>query len=570
MKKLINETGAVVPQALAGLAMLHPGIVLLPGHTTALRADVQALRARGEVALVSGGGAGHEPAHAGYIGPGLLTAAVAGDVFTSPSTDAVLAAIEAVAGPGGVLLIVKNYTGDRLNFGLAAEIARSRGIAVEMVVVADDAALAARSDHAGRRGIAGTVLVHKVAGAAAAAGQSLQQVRDAARAAIAAVSTMGVALSPCTVPAAGRPGFTLGEDEIELGLGIHGEAGVERTRIAPADALVGRLLDTLRGDLHLQAGDRVALLVNNLGGTPSIEMTLVAGAALQQLAQHGLRVERAWCGTFLTALEMAGMSLSLLRLDDALLAALDAPAQAPAWPAHDGKVAPDAGARAATPAPSDAAAASAAAAHATGRVHGAIPDALLAVAQALEQAEDELTRMDQVVGDGDLGISLSRGARALRAELPAYPLQDLPGSLRALSATLRRALGGTSGPLYAIGLLRAAQALDQSPADGAAALQAAADGIAEVGGAARGDRTMLDALLPAAAAWAAAGPALAAGLQAAADAAQQGCEATAQSVARRGRASYLGERARGHADPGARAVALWLQALATQAARAPS
>ena len=264
---------------LAGLAMAHPQIALLDGQQVALRADVEAIKARGEVALVSGGGAGHEPAHAGYIGPGMLTAAVVGDVFSSPSTDAVLAAIHAVAGPVGVLLIVKNYTGDRLNFGLAAEIARAEGWAVEMVVVADDVALAAQGDHAGRRGLAGAVLVHKIAGAVAAAGGTLAQVRAAAADAAAAIGTMGVALTPCTVPAAGRPGFELAADEVELGLGIHGEAGVRRSAIEPADAIVAQLLGAIVADLALVAGDRVALLVNNLGGTPAMEIAIVARAA---------------------------------------------------------------------------------------------------------------------------------------------------------------------------------------------------------------------------------------------------------------------------------------------------
>jgi triose/dihydroxyacetone kinase / FAD-AMP lyase (cyclizing) len=206
MKKLINAVSTVVPEMLSGLVALNPGLVMLAGSTIVVRADAQAAAQRGEVALISGGGAGHEPAHAGYVGPGMLSAAVAGEVFTSPSTDAVLEAIHAVAGPAGVLLIVKNYTGDRFNFGLAAEIARADGIAVEMVIVADDVALSAGGEHAGRRGLAGTVLVHKIAGAAAAERRPLAEVAQAAGAAAAALGTMGVALTPCTVPAAGKAG----------------------------------------------------------------------------------------------------------------------------------------------------------------------------------------------------------------------------------------------------------------------------------------------------------------------------------------------------------------------------
>ena len=498
MKKLINAPGAVVPEMLAGLVALHPGLALLDGEQVVVRADPG--WDRSIVALISGGGAGHEPAHAGYIGPGLLTAAVVGDVFTSPSVDAVLAAIRAVTGPAGALLIVKNYTGDVLNFGLAAELARADGLQVASVIVDDDAALG-QGGGAGRRGIAGTVLVHKVAGAAAAAGLPLEAVQAEARAAITALGTMGVALTPCTVPAAGVPGFALGETEVELGLGIHGEAGVRRMAIAPVHELVRTLVDTVIADRTLARGDRVALLANNLGGTPTMEMAIVAGEAVAACEAAGLRVERAWSGTFLTALEMAGCSVSLMRLDDARLARLDAVASAPAWP---GPSYPASSARPRTPAP-----AVAPVLPSTDR-DGEVDRVLRAVAAALQVAEPELTRLDQLAGDGDLGISMARGAAAMLDALPDLPTADLPATLRALSAVLRRSLGGSSGPFYAMGLLRAADALQAS--GGAAgstgfgrAIAAACAGITALGGAERGDRTMLDALLPAADALAAGG-----------------------------------------------------------------
>ena len=542
MKKLINEPSAVVPEMLDGLAALSPGIALLDGEMVAVRADWD----RKGVALISGGGAGHEPAHAGYVGPGLLTAAVAGDVFTSPGVDAVLAAIRAVASEAGVLLIVKNYTGDRLNFGLAAEIARTEGLQVATVVVDDDAALGAGGG-AGRRGIAGTVLVHKVAGAAAAAGLDLHAVKREAEAAIAAVGTMGVALTPCTVPAAGAPGFELGANEVELGLGIHGEAGVRRAPIGPARELMRTLVETVAADRGIGRGESAALLVNNLGGTPAMEMLIAAREAVAACETLGIRVERAWCGSFLTALEMAGCSVSLMRLDAGRLARLDAPASAPAWPgpgapAHLGR------SRAAAPTPP------APPPPATAR-DPRVDRALRAVAAALRDAEPVLTRMDQAVGDGDLGISLARGAAAVERDLPAYPTADAADTLRALSATLRRALGGSSGPFYAVALLRAAEALRERPGAWGAALRAGCDGIAALGGAAPGDRTMLDALDPAATALAASG------LDAAVAAAEAGVERTAAMPPRRGRSSYLGDRALGHADPGAQAVAIWLRAV---------
>jgi len=227
MKKLINHPQAVVEEMLEGLVAVYPGLCRLPGQSVLVRSDLPDAAAR-PVAVLSGGGSGHEPAHAGYVGRGMLSAAVAGDVFTSPPPDAVVAAIRATAGPRGALLVVKNYTGDRLNFGLAAEMARAEGLAVESVVVADDLAGTASPGGAGPRGLAGTILVHKVAGAVAETGASLEAVAAEARATADAVRTMGVALTPCTIPAAGRPGFTLGENEIELGLGIHGEPGIRR------------------------------------------------------------------------------------------------------------------------------------------------------------------------------------------------------------------------------------------------------------------------------------------------------------------------------------------------------
>ena len=381
MKKLINDPAAVVPQMLEGLVRLSPGLRLMSDSNVAVRTE-----STEGVALVSGGGAGHEPAHAGFVGTGLLHAAVAGDVFTSPSTNAVLDAIRAVAGPAGVLLIVKNYTGDRLNFGLAAEMARAEGIPAEVVIVDDDTALDAGPDTAGRRGIAGTVLVHKVAGAAAAAGLDLAGVKAEAEAAIAALGTMGVALSAATVPAAGKPGFTLGEDEIELGLGIHGEPGIRRARVEPADRLTEILLDRIIAQKGLNTGDRVALLVNNLGATPPMEIAIMARAALALLEARDIRVERVWAGTFLTAIDMAGCSLSLLKLDDTRLARLDAPASAPAWTAgHE-------------PQPSTPLAPIAAKAAPQGTASPRFEAALRAICATLTEAEPKLTAMDQAVG----------------------------------------------------------------------------------------------------------------------------------------------------------------------------
>ncbi|WP_298966406.1 dihydroxyacetone kinase family protein [uncultured Methylobacterium sp.] len=558
MKKLINDPRHVVREMLEGLVDLHPGLAILEDETVVVRAGLPE-PARRPVAVLSGGGAGHEPAHAGYVGPGLLAGAVSGDVFTSPSTDAVLAGIRACAGPAGAVLIVKNYTGDRLNFGLAAELARAEDIPTEVVVVADDVALRDRIDPARSRGIAGTVLVHKIAGAAAEAGLPVADVAAAARGAAARLGTMGVALTPCTVPAVGRPGFTLGEDEIELGLGIHGEAGSQRATAQAADALVDLLIDRILAALDLGAGARVALLVNGLGATPPMELAIVARRALAALRGRGLTVERAWAGNFLTALDMAGCSVSVLTADDAVLAALDAPASAPSWPGG-GRVAPERGtirrAAASTPPVSGPAFALASRFRA----------ALAAVAAALRADEARLADLDGRAGDGDLGASMVRAAEAIEG-LPDSAWTSPVATLAGLGDALRRSIGGSSGPFYATALLRASRRLGDEPDLGewAAAFEEAVAAIADLGGARPGDRTMLDALHPAAGAFRAA---VAAGrnardaLAAAADAAEAGAAATAGMTPRLGRASYLGERAVGVPDAGASAVATWLRALA--------
>ncbi|WP_422924064.1 glycerone kinase [Singulisphaera sp. PoT] len=565
MKKLINRPEAVVEEMVEGLVAIDPRIVRVPGQTVVVRADADSIKDR-QVTLISGGGSGHEPAHAGYVGRGMLSAAVAGEVFTSPSADAVLAAIRAVGGKAGVLLIVKNYTGDRLNFGLAAEMARAEGIEVEMVIVADDVALAATTENAGRRGIAGTVLVHKVAGAAAEAGASLAEVLAEARATAEAVGTMGVGLSPCTVPASGKPGFSLADDEIELGLGIHGEPGVRRGPLEPADQLVDQILAAIAGDAGLIPNERVVLLINNLGATPAMELAIVARRALEVLEGQGLVVERAYVGTFLSALEMAGVSLSVLRVDDARLARLDATADAPAWqpaPARNRL------ARQAAPTKSGAKAAPLPSQQPQTPLGVALRNGIVAAAEAVIAEAPRLTELDQVVGDGDLGINLERGARAILDDLDRLPCDAPAETLHQVGLTLQRVLGGTSGALYGVFFLRASSKLKQASIDDprawADALQAGTNAIAELGGARPGDRTMLDALAPAAETLYTrlyARSTLEDAISSAADAAKAAAEATATLQPRKGRSSYLGERTLGHPDPGAIAVATWLRAIA--------
>ena len=571
MKKLINQPHRVVEEMTEGFLALHAGLARLSHHSVLLRSDANEIRDR-QVALISGGGSGHEPAHAGYIGEGMLTAAVAGEVFTSPSADSVFAAIKAVGGKPGVLLIVKNYTGDRLNFGLAAERARAQGIEVKTVIVADDVALAGTEKHAGRRGIAGTVFVHKIAGAAAAEGKSLAEVASIAQATAEAAATMGVSLSACTVPALGKPSFTLNEAEIELGLGIHGEPGVCRIPLASADQLADRLVESILSTHSLDSGARIALLVNNLGATTTMELAIVARRASLTLASRNFTVERAYAGTFMSSLDMAGVSISILRIDDERLRFLDAPTSAPAWLNTPKK----------RPEPIEKriiASEVSTAVRVEHRAHSQIGEsmqrAIEAICLALFEAEPRLTELDRAVGDGDLGINLARGAAAIQTALPTYALDDPAEALKALALTLQEVLGGSSGPLYGVLLFRAASSLSsrtsRDPESWAEAAIQACEAVSELGGAQPGDRTMLDALLPFARSFEGTlkeGLPSSDALEFAVREAETAAQATAQMTPRRGRSSYLGKRALGTPDPGAVAVAIWLRALATSLAAA--
>jgi dihydroxyacetone kinase len=364
------------------------------------------------------------------------------------------------------------------------------------------------------------------------------------------------------VPAAGRPGFSLGEDEVELGLGIHGEQGVRREPMQPADALVDILLSTVLMDRRIGAGDRVALLVNGLGGTPPMELAIVTRRALAFLRERGVRVERAWSGTLLSSLEMPGCSLSLLKVDDARLRQLDAATTAPSWPGA-GRVAAERPPQRVPTAPR------AEEAQATAQPGmERVKRAALAAADALDAAESRLTELDSAAGDGDLGLSMARGAAAIRA-LPESAWVSPSQALTAMGNALRRAIAGSSGPFYATALLRAARHLSGRTPDAnawAEAFGAAVDAIAELGGARPGDRTMLDALRPAAEAFTGAlksGQPPAEAWAGAVRAAEQGAEATAKMQPRLGRASYLGARAVGVPDAGAAAAVVWLKALSS-------
>ncbi|MBF4573477.1 dihydroxyacetone kinase subunit DhaK [Herbiconiux sp. VKM Ac-1786] len=325
MKKLINDPKNVVDEAVVGFEAAHGDLVTV-SHDPIYIARKDAPVA-GKVGLVSGGGSGHEPLHGGFVGFGMLDAAVPGPVFTSPTPDPILAATKAVDGGKGVLHIVKNYTGDVLNFETAADLASAEDIEVRTVIVDDDVAVKDSLYTAGRRGVAGTVLVEKIAGAAAERGDDLDAVAAIATKVNGQVRTMGVALTPCVVPHAGEPSFVLADDEIEIGIGIHGEPGRERIKLEPADAIVDRLLGPILEDLPFASGDEVLLLVNGMGGTPQVELYIVFKHAAEVLAEKGITVTRSLVGNFVTSLEMQGVSISVLKLDEELTGLWDAPVQ---------------------------------------------------------------------------------------------------------------------------------------------------------------------------------------------------------------------------------------------------
>jgi len=328
VKKFINEPADVVKESLTGLGLAHPDLVRIDlENQLVLRKDTPV---SGKVALVSGGGSGHEPLHGGFVGNGMLDAACPGEVFTSPVPDQMLAATKAVDGGAGVIHIVKNYTGDVMNFKLAAEMAEDDGISVESVLTNDDVAVEDSLYTAGRRGTGVTVLVEKIAGAKAEAGASLAEVASVARKVNEKGRSFGVALTSCATPAAGAPTFDIGADEMEFGVGIHGEPGRRREKIRSAAEIVEEMSDAILGDLEPAKGAKVLAFVNGLGGTPAIELYLVYAELAKQLERYGVTATRSLVGNYITSLEMAGISITLLELDDELTALWDAPVHTPA------------------------------------------------------------------------------------------------------------------------------------------------------------------------------------------------------------------------------------------------
>ncbi|MEP1199435.1 dihydroxyacetone kinase subunit DhaK [Tateyamaria sp.] len=538
MSQFINAKDTLVTDAVDGLLETSGGaLTRLDGYPhikVVCRADWD----KSKVALISGGGSGHEPAHAGFVGRGMLTAAVCGEVFASPSVDAVLAGILAVTGKAGCLLIVKNYTGDRLNFGLAAERARAFGLQVEMVIVDDDIALPHLPQP---RGVAGTLFVHKIVGDMAENGADLAAIKATADRTIAAMSSIGMSLDTCTVPGSAKEN-RIPVGKAELGLGIHGEAGVEQVTLEGAHSAMDMVLDKLSA--KIETGEHVAIL-NNLGSTTPLEMSILAHC-LATSPKAGNIKHIIGPAPLMTSLDMHGFSVSVLPVDDTNLAPLSAPVDLAAWPGMKDiapvKVQPlPDGLSPIQPIPS--------ANDKTAAIIAQCCDLLIA-------AEGDLNTLDAKSGDGDTGSTLATAARALKGALDRMPLADLTQLFRAIGNELSQTMGGSSGVILAIFFGATGDAC-ASGKPTPKALKAGLDRISQVGGAAQGDRTMIDALAPALAA-------LPEGISIAAAAARAGADGTASmGQAKAGRASYVPEEnLLGHNDPGAEAVARLFEGLA--------
>jgi dihydroxyacetone kinase len=539
MEHFTNAKEDMVTQAIDGTIAAAGGkLTRLDGYPH-IRVVVRSDWDKSKVALVSGGGSGHEPAHAGFVGEGMLTAAVCGDVFASPSVDAVLAGILAVTGPAGCLLIVKNYTGDRLNFGLAAERARAFGHKVSMVIVDDDVAL---PDLPQARGVAGTLFVHKIAGAMAENGANLEACTLAAERVIKSTRTIGMSLDTCTVPG------SLKEDRIpkgmaELGLGIHGEAGVEQVASRGAEDAIALMSEKLA--VGMPQTPHVAL-VNNLGGASFLEMSILTDTLLRSdLGGHIRHVIGP--DAMMTALDMHGFSISLMELSNGDEDLLAQPVGAPAWPGCNKVQVPDV-----LPLPDGLSPIRAPASQ-----HAPTKAFLTDCCNVLIASETDLNLLDAKSGDGDTGSTLATAARALIEAMDTLPLADHTQLYRAIGLELSQTMGGSSGVLLAIFFAAAGDA-SSSGMPMKDALKMGLARMQEIGGANPGDRTMVDALLPAL-------QELGTGIDAAASAARKGANYTATlTSAKAGRASYINaEQLDGHIDPGAEAVARLFEHLAS-------
>lgn len=576
MKKIMNTPQNAVLEMCGGIAQANPDVVLNPKYKIIRRRELN----KDKVMLISGGGSGHEPAHAGYVGEGMLDAAVCGDIFASPSQIQVYQAIKETAGSKGTLLIIKNYSGDVMNFTNAAVMAEEEGIPVVSVKVEDDIAVTDSLYTVGRRGVAGTVFVHKVAGAAAESGLDLEEVQRIGQKAADNVRTIGAGYSSCTVPAAGVPTFELGEQEMEYGVGIHGEPGRSREHILSADELASRMISQLTEELKLESGAEVALLVNGFGSTPLQELYIMNYAVNRILSEKNICVYREFTGNYMTSIDMQGCSVSLMKIDDELKKYIDLPSYAPYFRV-EGPVTMSPF----TPVEEN---------------KNDIPDQMkceeswriilkkgLTVQNVaamvskmcccILENEKEFCKLDSYAGDGDFGMSIAKGFTEVKREWPDLldeHFSSVKEFLLSCSMIIMENCGGASGPVWGSAFRSAALAAGEkeilSLEDFALLMQNAAAGIQKMGkmafgrGAVLGDKTLIDALIPCAeAVWDAAKrcDSWEKALKDGAEAAVCGAEKTKEIVARMGRAGTVGERSLGYPDAGAYALGVIFTAI---------
>ena len=582
MKKIINKPEQVVTEMCQGMALAHPELVFSEKYRYITRRKLN----RDKVTLISGGGSGHEPAHAGFVGDGMLDAAVCGDVFASPSQIQVYQAIRETKSQKGTLLIIKNYSGDMMNFKNAAYMAGEDGIQVDYVKVDDDIAVQDSLYTVGRRGVAGTVFVHKIAGAAAEAGCSLAEVKAVAEKTAASVKSIGFALTSCTVPAKGTPTFDIGEDEMEYGIGIHGEPGIRREKQQDADTVAERMVIQLLNALGIngQSGEEIAVLVNGLGGTPAQELYVLNRSVHKALAERGIRTAYTLAGNYMTSIDMMGASLSILKLDPELKKYLFAPCNTPALKIN----------QVLEPAVFEIKESSTDRGKEVDKTEkyrgeGKIADEEITLHNMIFmidcirgyiiQNEVPFCELDSHAGDGDFGMSVAKGFKELENEWEEViaGAEDIASFLDACSLIIMEHCGGASGPIWGSAFRAAAKAAEGlktlKAGDMAEMLAKAVQGIQATGersfgrGAVPGDKTLIDALVPCADTWAKLAPEGVPMLEIflkAAEAAEAGAESTKTIVARMGRAGTVGERSLGYPDAGAYALGAIFRELANR------
>lgn len=571
MKKIMNRSETMVPEMCAGIALAYPELEFVKRYKIIKKREQNA----DKVSLISGGGSGHEPAHAGFVGKGMLDAAVCGDIFASPSQIQIYQAIKETAGNAGTLMIIKNYSGDMMNFKNAARLAEEDGISVEYVKVDDDIAVQDSLYTVGRRGVAGTVLVHKIAGAAAEQGYSLKQVKAYAENAVLNTRSIGFAFTSCTVPAKGTPTFSIAENEIEYGVGIHGEPGVSRETMMTADELSKRMTDSLVKELGLAENDEVTVLVNGFGGTPLQELYLFLNSTAKILDEYKIKIYRSFAGNYMTSIDMSGESLTFMKMNSELKSLLDAESDSPAFKVN-GPVLPR-NYEPFIPAYHSQSENTDQKNHTKGsakvRQEVLTVDNMIFIVDTMSECiiknEVPFCELDAYAGDGDFGMSVSKGFRQLRREwsdILEEKVCDIGEFLDACSLIIMECCGGASGPIWGSAFRAAGKAAKGkqklTAEEFAVLLQEAVTGIQKTGeysfgrGAVVGDKTLIDALVPCADVWTenAGNKTLKELFQLSADAAVNGAKMTEKIVARMGRAGTVGKRSIGYPDAGAFAL----------------